>query len=68
MDLAHDPDAPPQPIHLGYRLGRNHLIELLATLREIGVNHVALNLKYGRRPAGGVLEEVGEYVLRLFTP
>ncbi|HEY8394340.1 MAG TPA: LLM class oxidoreductase [Thermaerobacter sp.] len=67
VDLAHDPDEPPQPIHLGYRLGRNRLIELLAALRDIGVSHVALNLKYGRRPAPEVLEEIGEHVLPLFS-
>ncbi|MFO7248701.1 MAG: LLM class oxidoreductase [Bacillota bacterium] len=66
IDLAHDPDEPPRPIHLGYRLGRNVLIELLNTLQAIGVNHVALNLKYGQRPAHEVLEEVGEYVLPHF--
>ncbi|MCG0238728.1 MAG: LLM class oxidoreductase [Firmicutes bacterium] len=66
IDLSDDPEEPPRPIHLGYRLGRKYLVELLATLQEIGVNHVALNLKYGRRPAREVLEEVGQEVLPLF--
>lgn len=52
VDLAADPDAPPQDIHLGYRLGRRHLVAHLRALQDIGVNHVMLNLKYGRRPAG----------------
>lgn len=63
IDLHEDADAPAQPIHLGYRLGRNRLIEHLVALRGLGVNHVALNLKYGRRPAGDVLEELGAAVL-----
>jgi luciferase-type oxidoreductase len=67
IDLSTDPEEPPRAIHLGYRLGRNVLIQLLTTIREIGVSHVVLNLKYGHRPAGEVLEEVGEYVLPLVT-
>ncbi len=57
------PNGAATPIHLGYRLGRERLIELLQHLREIGVNHVGLNLKYGERPAADVLEEVGQAVL-----
>jgi luciferase-type oxidoreductase len=67
IDLAQNPDEEPRPIHLGYRLGRKRLIDLLATLQEIGVNHVILNLKYGQRPASDVLEEVGQEVLPLFS-
>jgi luciferase-type oxidoreductase len=62
VDLAADPDAPPQDIHLGYRLGRNHLVAHLRALQDIGVNHVMLNLKYGRRPAGEVLAELVAHV------
>lgn len=67
IDLANHPDATPEPIHLGFRLGRNRLIELLYALQDIGVNHVVLNLKYGNRPAAEVLEEVGEEVLPRFA-
>ena len=66
IDLAEDPDTPPTPIHLGYRLGRNSLLEILSDLRAIGVNHVVFNLKYGSRSAGEVLGELGEYVLPAF--
>ncbi len=63
VDLAADPHAPASRIHLGYRLGREALVALLEQLRDLGVNHVALNLKYGARPAGEVLEELGAEVL-----
>ena len=63
IDLATDPSQPPTPIHLGYRLGRDALRVLLLLLRRAGVNHVALNLKYGQRPAGEVLEELSRHVL-----
>lgn len=66
IDLAREPDAGPVPIHLGYRLGRRPLVALLRELRDIGVAHVALNLKYGSRSAAEVLEELGAEVLPLF--
>lgn len=68
LDLADDPGLPPQPLHLGYRVGRRPLVELLAALRDAGANHVALNLKYGRRPAVAVLDELAEHVLPAFAP
>lgn len=67
VDLAEDPDHPPMPIHLGFRGGRNAVAEHLLGLRQAGVHHVALNLKYGRRSAGDVLEEIAEYVLPLLA-
>lgn len=63
VDLADDPDHPPEPIHLGIRGGRNVLLRVLDGLCTIGVHHVALNFKYGQRPAGQVLEEIGQEVL-----
>ncbi|SAK74481.1 luciferase family protein [Caballeronia temeraria] len=68
VDLTDNPQTPPRPIHLGYQLGRNHLIALLHALQdEVGVNHVIINLKYGQRPAGEVIEELGEFVLPDFV-
>jgi len=48
IDLTKDPQAPPQPIHLGFQLGANHLRAYLRSLEEIGVNHVALNLRFNQ--------------------
>ena len=67
LDLTDNPQTPPRPIHLGYQLGRHHLIALLHSLQEIGVNHVIINLKYGQRPAGEVVEEIGQFVLPDFA-
>jgi luciferase-type oxidoreductase len=66
VDLTNDPNAAAKPIHLGYRLGRNRLKELLSTLRSAGIAHIAINLKYGSRPAPEVLEEIAEHVLPHF--
>lgn len=63
VDLSDNPNEPPTPIHLGLRGGRNAIFQFLDALREIGVNHVILNLKYGRRDAGEVLEEIGREIL-----
>ncbi len=67
IDLSRNPDEPARPIHLGFRSGRTTLIAFLHQLQEIGVNHVAINLKYGQRPASEVIREIGEEVLPHFT-
>ncbi|MEZ2721078.1 LLM class oxidoreductase [Paenalcaligenes hominis] len=66
IDLTADPNVMATPIHLGFRLGRNALIELLQLLRSFGVNHVMLQLKYGQRPAQEVLDELAEFVVPQF--
>jgi luciferase-type oxidoreductase len=63
IDLAEDASRAPLPIHLGYRLGDSQLLALLRRLAALGVSHVALNLKYSRRPAGEVLDQLGRRVL-----
>lgn len=67
IDLVENPDTPPEPIHLGFKSGRNHLIEFLGASRDAGVNHIVLNLKYGTRPAADVLEEVGQEIVPFFS-
>ena len=66
IDLVENPLTTPTPIHLGYRLGRKWLLEMLYELQHVGVNHIVFNLKYGSRPAGDVMEELGEFILPHF--
>jgi len=66
IDLVEDSYAQPRPIHLGFRCGRAWLVEFLGALRDVGVNHVVLNLKYGSRPAAEVLDELSEEVVPQF--
>jgi luciferase-type oxidoreductase len=66
IDLATDPNQSASGIHLGYRLGRNRLLAHLTALEQIGVRHVMLNLKYGRRPATDVVAELVEHVVPHF--
>ncbi len=63
FDLDANPDAPYQRFYNVVRIGRNALIERLLSHQELGVNHIALNLKPSRRPAQEVIEEMGQYVL-----
>ena len=66
VDLVDDPHAGATPIRLGHRLGRNALIQYLAAIRSIGVDHIIFNLKYSNRPANEVLQELCEDVLPQF--
>ncbi len=66
LDLAEDPNEMPTPIRLGFRAGRNALIELLSIYKEIGVNHLFFALFDSKRPAEEVIHELGEEVLPHF--
>ena len=48
IDLVTNPDAMPQPIHLGIRTGVNYLASYLQLLEKRGVNHVALNVRFNQ--------------------
>ncbi|MEM7613123.1 MAG: LLM class oxidoreductase [Pseudomonadota bacterium] len=67
IDLARDPDTPPRPIHLGLRLGINSLREYLQTRQRIGVNHVALNLRFNRSDTAQTLAALAEHILPDFS-
>ena len=66
IDLSENPDEPPTPIFLGFRAGHRYITDYLGKLRDIGVNHVGLNLKYATRPAHEIVQELGEYVVPHF--
>lgn len=51
----------------GCRSGARPLIGLWQKQRDLGVNHIALNLKMARRPAAEIIDELGEHVLPLFN-
>ena len=67
IDLDDDPATPPHPIHLGLRLGTRHLRAYLKALEEIGVNHVALNLRFNRRDVESTLRTLADDVLPDFS-
>jgi luciferase-type oxidoreductase len=66
LDLSENPNEGPTPIRLGYRIGRNALIDLLNIYKEIGVNHLFFALFDSKRPAEEVIHELGEEILPHF--
>lgn len=67
IDLADNPNEAPTSIHLGHRLGRNALLVHLRACKRIGVDHLMFNLKYGKRAANEVIQELAEFVLPEFV-
>jgi len=66
LDLTDDPDSRPQQIHLGLRLGHNYLIDYLKSRESIGVNHIAINLRFNKANIEKTLEHLAENVLPEF--
>ena len=67
VDLTADPDTRPQPIHLGLRLGVNHLRDYLKSLEQIGINHVALNLRFNQADIETTLQRLADDILPDFA-
>ena len=67
IDLCDDPGMPPQTIHLGFRSGVLHLRAYLKELESIGVNHVALNLRFNRAQIETTMQHLAAEVLPDFT-
>lgn len=63
LDLLEDEKASPKGIHLGFQSGSDYALSHLKALKDYGVNHVIINLKYSSRPAEDVIEEIGEKIL-----
>lgn len=67
LDLAANPDEPASPIHLGFRMGVNTLGDYLESRRAIGVNHVALNLRFNRIDTEQTLRQLADTTLSVFN-
>ncbi|MEM7231718.1 MAG: LLM class oxidoreductase [Planctomycetota bacterium] len=67
VDLTDNPDTPPQAIHLGFRLGINHLRSYLKSLEDVGLNHVALNLRFQQTDVESTLKRLGDDLLPGFS-
>lgn len=63
IDLVADPDALPKPIHLGLRLGTNYLRAFLKSLEKIGVNHVAINLRFNQEDIETTMKRLADDIL-----
>ena len=67
VDLTEDPQAPPQPIHLGFRLSADYLRGNLKSLEEIGVNHMALNLRFNQADIEETMKRLANDILPDFS-
>ncbi|WP_299252741.1 LLM class oxidoreductase [uncultured Aquimarina sp.] len=66
IDLQKNDDFKPQPIHLGFKTGAHYLINYFQNLQDIGVNHIALNLRFNTKNIEDTLEQLSKKVLPHF--
>ena len=66
VDLQANPDAPARPIHLGLSLGVNALRDYLRSREAIGVNHIALNLRFNQSDIEHTLRVLSQDILTDF--
>ena len=66
VDVLDTPDARTRPIVLGYQAGTSFLVEHLTELQSMGVNHVALNLRYNFDDIEDTLKRLADEVLPHF--
>ena len=67
IDLLENDDEPPQNIHLGFRCGINFLQQHLMALEDIGVNHVALNLRFNQADINDTLKRLSDRLIPQFS-
>jgi len=67
IDLTENSDLPPRPIHLGFQLGIKYLLDYLKSLEKIGMNHVALNLRFNQANTETTLQRLANDILPEFT-
>lgn len=64
--LQENHDFKPQPIALGFKIGAYYLRDYLHQLEDIGVNHVAVNLRFNSMNMDRTLETLANKVLTHF--
>ncbi|WP_298919986.1 LLM class oxidoreductase [uncultured Roseobacter sp.] len=67
VDLLDQADAPARPIHLGFQSGTDFLRRYLTEIETLGVNHVALNLRFNSAPVGTTLKRLADALLTDFS-
>ena len=63
IDLTDNPDEDPSPIHLGFRSGTKALLAYLKSLEAIGVNHVAINLRFNQANIETTLQRLADEIM-----
>lgn len=67
IDVMAKPDAPTRPIHLGFQTGTTYLRTYLREIEALGVNHVALNLRFNNDDIEATLHRLAQEVLPEFA-
>lgn len=67
VDVLADPEADPRPIHLGFASGTNFLSRYLSDVRALGVNHVALNLRFNKADVEDTMHRLSDELLPEFS-
>ena len=67
VDLLDQPGAGPKPIHLGFQSGIDYLKAYLVALETIGVNHVAINLRFNQADIETTLKRLANDLLPDFA-
>ncbi len=67
VDVQAKPDMPARPIHLGFAAGTNFLRDYLREVESLGVNHVALNLRFNNADIETTLKRIAEEILPEFS-
>ena len=66
-DVLEKPQAPTRPIALGYQAGTAFLLDHLHQLEDLGVNHVALNLRHNYADYDETLQRLADEILPAFS-
>ncbi|MEM6387125.1 MAG: LLM class oxidoreductase [Pseudomonadota bacterium] len=67
VDLQNEPDAEPRPIHLGFSSGTTFLRQYLREIRDLGINHVALNLRFNQSDVEDTMKLIADELLPEFS-
>lgn len=63
VDLDEDPNADPTPIHQGFSAGSEWFLERMRAVRDLGVDHVMINIRSSERDPKTVIGEFGDEVI-----
>ncbi|SMX31385.1 LLM class oxidoreductase [Actibacterium lipolyticum] len=67
VDLVDRADAPPRPIHLGFQSGTDFLRQYLNEVQHLGINHVALNLRFNSANIEDTMQRLADALLPEFS-
>lgn len=67
IDYLAEADASPRPLHLGFQSGAKHLRAYLKDLEAVGVNHVALNLRFNQDDVETTMKRLADEILPDFA-